>query len=200
VASGSRGWTNTLLPRHSILYDELPAATSMTGSASSMMLKWFGAVSTRITLCRSDFSVSILWAWAAAQWRWRKRWFGHAQVSTDSCIAPKRRQPRHRSRLPTKAGGQLPGDWTHTHLLKPGGNHGHRCLAGVAEFGGNSKTFGVLHGNFEAEAACQKGLEGGDIQLGKTGSWIENREFGVHGVHFRFANYPVFNGLLSPCS
>ena len=31
----------------------------------------------------------------------------------------------------------------------------------------NSKTFGVSHGNFEAEAGCQKGLEGGDIQLGK---------------------------------
>src|ERR1039458_6749205 len=66
VASGSSGCTNTLLPRHSILYDELPAATSMTGSASSMMLKWFGAVSTRITFCRSDFSVSILWALAAS--------------------------------------------------------------------------------------------------------------------------------------
>src|ERR1019366_8600245 len=66
VASGSRGCTNTLLPRHSILYDELPAATSVTGSANSMMLKWFGAVSTRITLCRSDFSVSILWALAVS--------------------------------------------------------------------------------------------------------------------------------------
>src|SRR5579862_4968050 len=31
-----------------------------------MTLKWFGAVSTRITLCRSDFSVSILWALAAS--------------------------------------------------------------------------------------------------------------------------------------
>jgi hypothetical protein len=49
-----------------ILYDALPAATSVTGSASSMIVKWFGAVSTRITLCRSDFSVSILWALAAS--------------------------------------------------------------------------------------------------------------------------------------
>src|ERR1035441_5268477 len=31
-----------------------------------MMLKWFGAVSTRITLCRSNLSVSILWALAVS--------------------------------------------------------------------------------------------------------------------------------------
>src|SRR5664280_196452 len=31
-----------------------------------MTLKWFGAVSTRITLCRSNFSVSILWALAVS--------------------------------------------------------------------------------------------------------------------------------------
>ena len=66
LASGSSGWTNTLFPRHSILNDELPAATSVTGSANSMMLKWFGAVSTRITLWRSDFSVSIRCALAAS--------------------------------------------------------------------------------------------------------------------------------------
>jgi ankyrin repeat protein len=38
----------------------------MTGSANSMTLKWFGAVSTRITLCESDFSISIFWALAAS--------------------------------------------------------------------------------------------------------------------------------------
>jgi hypothetical protein len=38
----------------------------VTGSANSMTLKWFGAVSTRITLCESDFSVSIFWALAAS--------------------------------------------------------------------------------------------------------------------------------------
>ena len=48
MASGSSGWTNTLLPRHSILCDELPAATSVMGYASSMTLQWFGAVSTRM--------------------------------------------------------------------------------------------------------------------------------------------------------
>ena len=31
-----------------------------------MTLKWFGAVSTRITLCESDFSISIFWALATS--------------------------------------------------------------------------------------------------------------------------------------
>jgi hypothetical protein len=48
------------------LYDEFPAATSVTGSPNSIMVKWLGAVSTRITLFRSGFSVSILWALAAS--------------------------------------------------------------------------------------------------------------------------------------
>jgi hypothetical protein len=46
------------------LYDELPAATSVTGSPNSIMVKWLGAVSTRTTLVRSGFSVSIRWALA----------------------------------------------------------------------------------------------------------------------------------------
>jgi hypothetical protein len=47
------------------LNEGLPAATSVTGSANSITLKWLGAVSTRMTLWRSDFSVSIFWALAA---------------------------------------------------------------------------------------------------------------------------------------
>ena len=55
----------------------------------------------------------------------------------------------------------------HTHLLKPAEIMGIDAEQELQNSACNSKTFGVLHGNFEAEAGCQKGLEGGDIQLGK---------------------------------
>src|ERR1019366_9383439 len=120
VASGSRGCTNTLLPRHSILYDELPAATSMTGSASSMMLKWFGAVSTRITLCRSDFSVSILWALAASAMTMAKTMvLGMPKFPPIPALLQKRQ-----AKVPSPGSHQMRKAKSfairqHTHLLKP---------------------------------------------------------------------------------
>ena len=39
VAPGSSGWMKTLFSRHSILNDELPAATCVTGSPSSITLR-----------------------------------------------------------------------------------------------------------------------------------------------------------------
>src|SRR5476649_1580713 len=127
-ASGSRGCTNTLLPRHSILYDELPAATSVTGSANSMMLKWLGAVSTRITLCRSDFSVSILWALAASAMAMVKAMVfcmpkfppipALLQKLSSQGTVPASHQMR----------GQILRDQTAYPSLETGGNLGHRCL------------------------------------------------------------------------
>src|SRR6266852_5196520 len=61
VASGSSGWMKTLLSRHSILNDELPAATCVTGSPSSITLRWFCVVPSRVILLRSGFCVSIFW-------------------------------------------------------------------------------------------------------------------------------------------
>src|ERR1035441_5009790 len=139
VASGSRGCTNTLLPRHSILYDELPAATSMTGSASSMMLKWLGAVSTRITLCRSDFSVSILWALAAS---------AMAMVKAMVFCMPKfppipalLQKPSGQGAVPgpgftSSARGQILRYQTAYLPLEAGEAFGHQWLAAVAELGG----------------------------------------------------------------
>src|SRR5712692_1101346 len=65
VASGSSGWMKTLFSRHSILNDELPAATCMTGSPSSITLRWFCVVPSRVILLRSGFCVSIFWPNAA---------------------------------------------------------------------------------------------------------------------------------------
>ena len=48
VASGSSGWMKTLFSRHSILNDELPAATCVTGSPSSITLRWFCVVPSRV--------------------------------------------------------------------------------------------------------------------------------------------------------
>ena len=59
VASGSSGWMKTLFSRHSILNDELPAATCVTGSPSSITLRWFWLVPSRVILFRSGFCVSI---------------------------------------------------------------------------------------------------------------------------------------------
>ena len=61
VASGSSGWMKTLFSRHSILNDELPAATCVTGSPSSITLRWFWVVPSRVILLRSGFCVSIFW-------------------------------------------------------------------------------------------------------------------------------------------
>src|SRR2546425_3525604 len=55
----------TLSPRRSILNDGLPAAASVTGSASSMTVRWFIAVSTRVTFPRSGYCVSTRWTGAA---------------------------------------------------------------------------------------------------------------------------------------
>src|ERR1700674_3736583 len=65
VASGSSGWMKTLFSRHSILNDELPAATCVTGSPSSITLRWFCVVPSRVILLRSGFCVSIFWPNAA---------------------------------------------------------------------------------------------------------------------------------------
>ena len=58
---------NTLLSRRSILNSGLPAAASVTGSASSMTVRWFMAVSTRVILARSGNCASTRWDGAAAR-------------------------------------------------------------------------------------------------------------------------------------
>ena len=59
----------TLFSRHSILNDELPAATCVTGSPSSITLRWFWVVPSRVTLLRSGLCVSIFviafFSWAS---------------------------------------------------------------------------------------------------------------------------------------
>ena len=58
---------NTLLSRRSILNSGLPAAASVTGSANSMTVRWFIAVSTRVILARSGNCASMRWDGAAAR-------------------------------------------------------------------------------------------------------------------------------------
>src|SRR5437667_2826740 len=58
---------NTLLSRRSMLNSGLPAAASVTGSANSMTVRWFIAVSTRVILARSGNCASMRWDGAAAR-------------------------------------------------------------------------------------------------------------------------------------
>src|SRR5271157_2456907 len=64
AASASVGWTKTLFSRHSTLNVGLPAATSTTGSATSMTVRWFNAVFRWMMRVRSLVSVSIFCATA----------------------------------------------------------------------------------------------------------------------------------------
>src|ERR1035437_93328 len=106
-----------------------------------MMLKWFGAVSTRITLCRSNFSVSILWALAVS---------AMAMVKAMVFCMPKfppipalLQKPSGQGAVPvpgpgfaSSARGQILRYQTAYLPLEAGEAFGHQWLAAVAELGG----------------------------------------------------------------
>src|SRR5674476_784027 len=53
AASASSGSMKTLLPRHSTLNSELPAATCSIGSPTSITVRWLRAVSSRVIRVRA---------------------------------------------------------------------------------------------------------------------------------------------------
>src|ERR1035441_9262457 len=104
-----------------------------------MMLKWFGAVSTRITLCRSNFSVSILWALAVSAMAMVKAMVfcmpkfppipALLQKPSGQCAVPG-------LGFPSSARGQILRYQTAYPLLEAGEAFEHQRLAAVAELGG----------------------------------------------------------------
>src|ERR1039458_7424574 len=104
-----------------------------------MMLKWFGAVSTRTTLCRSNFSVSILWALAVSATAMVK-----AMVFCMPKFPPIPALLQKTSAqgavpwpgFPSSGRGEILRYQTAYPPLEAGEAFGHQWLAAVAELGG----------------------------------------------------------------
>src|ERR1035438_3067162 len=104
-----------------------------------MMLKWFGAVSTRITLCRSNFSVSILWALAVSAMAMVKAMV-FCMLKFPPILALLQKTSGQGAvpglGFPSSARGQILRYQTAYPPLEAGEAFGHQWLAAVAELGG----------------------------------------------------------------